>query len=1623
MADLLVLVEIANLVEQIKHCWWFNSGKHRVIFTSVQSAIMASSSKRKAPSPYQDDKFTEYRQAKKKAKASDSHAGLANVTKDTSGKTAQEKFNHHLPDLEKDRNQRLLDLKANGKFTATLPKYGVYIVDDDFHTEKMALVAGYLNCPSEGTLWERFYDNEGAKSILEGLYNHEKVSGSRPPLIRNPSRTTSSPHLYNLPCGESFAPRTNLPLISDISQADQPYGMDLKSKPQFKRDQCYQSLAKDFFGRDEVERADEPDPNPYGTKDIKRMHLCWLRAAVKLIATVPTSFPGAEEGASKPYIDGLLEAEDFSRFIVLYRKFYCAKVQGPKGSENVKRKSQKLPALPVFCLPGAALRNTAEQTAQNQRDFARFRQQSLDEMVRGFSFTDFEEQKGQASALDSLGNLRVTLHPTIPHLEGNQQEALLSDLGGQTTFLFRDRDRSNQMFFPPVQTAEEHSDAVDNHTKATEAKMSLRTAAERQAFKQAEFLRLQQLLNSCSATPPTWEAIEQQKILPVDVVELGEQVDELTQQNFQMHWRGLQVFPWQPQAAAFMLQNIRGPLRAAINCDDVGLCKTSSTLMAVVEESIRIQADRDRWTAQYEALLRPQRPLGQDGAPLPSNKARDMDIIARDPDLRRQVEALGQQPKHRPVLACVSLSALGTWIHDVGRFYQDAGRRRNIVLRHLFSHQDPELSPQQHASAGAAADMFRKVCQSLGEDDELTSRTIFLATHQGFQRRFLDPQRRGEGEPSGADAGDQPAHSTGQSGEGRDQTAEEEQHREKTESAGGAEEADEFDLDGDEGADGEQESSEEDFSDPTSAVADDTASLRIPSDTFSIVVIDEAHHIKNPKSLQTRALYKLTECRVILVTATPCINTIRDFGGFLRFMWKGVAERFEGKDIERPNQRSFVELRREFDQEHQGSLHSVPPERLQDFLSALDPENFRSLLGNRASPLDMELSEDVLPLLLRMTCLRRCKGDKMTIAGREISLGAAIPYFEVTFVELRQNIVEASRYHQVHTECLGTEGAEGDDADSTNPRHRRLQHATLHPALDSMSNRNVGKDAKEIRKLMNRGVDSFEVYYNWTTSTFDLNAPRTRKAMADYLVRSSVKLQALCDELVQVVVREDRKMLIFADWPLNLWVIELLLHVLQIAFRSIRAGVSPSDRLAAEHAYNYDPNLKVLLLSSRSGAESLNLQRGGWHTVVVDVVAINTLLQIIGRAFRVGQLHPQQIKVLTVDESHDQYLLHKYISNYIAQVAATAWLPVSDEALAAISEETMQRHPGGGPEAADYRQFLRQSLRQEYVAGLTQCIFGIRSKRTGEAWADLEDPKAKNMIPEERLFRLASGGDVAEEMLDQLKQRRNRADAGGEVASASPKTKPTYRLNPFASLPLSRPMFNEPSPDAELIDAMAEAAREMAASPALRIGGISAADCLRSVKTQAMSPSPHIEAAIERLAELRSQDEAELQQVAQPRKRPQRGKVRARGPVPRGRIGPGGEVRGTGDEQGDGSGLRKDPQPATAGKYTVIHRPFRPATDHAQTGPHAEEDMTASQHQDYERYQGKMAKFKKRESVGQFAENEFGVAVNGTRKVMDNQTAFLWVQREAREGEKFRPDWNKYADQIKVALAEIEGEE
>jgi SNF2 family DNA or RNA helicase len=1231
----------------------------------------------------------------------------------------------------------------------------------------------------------------------------------------------------------------------------------------FQKQQFFTNLARGEFHKDDIENDAEPAERFSKTTGSARMHVYWLRAANKLIHALPNVFTGAVrtdgKDLSRKYVDGLdLEAEDLHRFIFLFNQFYILKVRKTDLGKN-KTPSRQDPVLPIFCLPGEANANTELETTKNLIAFENLRRTavSTDSLLRSFHFHSDEERDRQPEALDNVGENKVTLLDGLPRLEGEDQAELFDYLASQVTYLYDDRNKRNKFFTPPSQSVvfRKQCHKATEEDKRQEAENALHPN-EQARFKQERFRKLQKQLNSRSAAPPSWE--ETVEMLGLDVRDL-DKVDDDTKQPFLILYRGLKLMPWQPQAAAFMLKMIEGPLKACLNSDDTGLGKTVSSLVAIVQRSINTQAALDRYRDQYEHIVGPHR--------IDDDARTDEEIIAQC-GLQKQVSDLGSRPEHKPVLVVVPPSALGAWSSDAAKFFQPpktapAEDQRRAVELYTFFGLSGAATIVEQRSLGTSPQDLMEFCQSLDRGDEATSRTVVLSTFRCLAKRCLEERigwirRKIEPDEDAMNA----QTLSGATGQNLDVEMDEGDSTLDPTSSNNAE------VDPDD----EKDVDEPDIDDDQFWEQIQYAKLLIPDDLWSIIIADEAHRVKNRGSKQAMVLYK-QKSAYILNTATPFINSVDDLHGPLLFLFKSVEKQVRAASLQQPNRQGYKQLAEDFEEHYQRDLHSIPHNRLNMYLSALDPATFKTLIRSESGVAGLNLSHDIIPLPMMLTCLRRVMGDALNVHGREIVLGAEIPPFELTIAVVRHGAVEASVYRAAHRECIAEPqsdkrlasqvNADNDSRHPSNIRRRRLQHAALNPALDQMYRRNVGNEAQGIQKFFKQGIDSFSIYHAYTKNDLHHPLPETRPAMAKYMADCSCKLQALSAEIQEVVIRQDRKMLVYADWPLNLWLIELFLKVLNIPFLSIRAGITTSQRLEAEHAYNNDPAIKILVCSARSASESLNLQKGGWHIVIMDVIPINKLLQIIGRGFRVGQKHAQTIKMFVADETYDQYLLFKYINQYNRQVSGTAKLDIPEDVYANVDNKLRMEYENQSDKKA-WRSHVDEVLRDAYVGGLVRCILGLRGDLNDD-WDDVQDVQKKNLSPEEQLFRLAQGGDVANEVLEQLKKKSETAaqnpdlprtvdadqlpDAPQPVASGSPNRvgPDPIRATAFSAPMLARPIVQHVFSESEHVEALIAAAEKMAAALPFRLHNITPEHCLREAKDWVSYPSEHIDQALNQL--------------------------------------------------------------------------------------------------------------------------------------------------------------------------------
>jgi hypothetical protein len=300
-----------------------------------------------------------------------------------------------------------------------------------------------------------------------------------------------------------------------------------------------------------------------------------------------------------------------------------------------------------------------------------------------------------------------------------------------------------------------------------------------------------------------------------------------------------------------------------------------------------------------------------------------------------------------------------------------------------------------------------------------------------------------------------------------------------------------------------------------------------------------------------------------------------------------------------------------------------------------------------------------------------------------------------------------------------------------------------------------------------------QFFHTWTKLDLQTMCPSTRAELAMYLFGVSCKLQALVYLLLRHLIDRNEKVIIWANEPQTIWLCELALLVLEIGYVAIHAGVKISQRVQAELSFNHSPEVMVMVCSSRSCQESMNLQEGGHVCIIMDVIDATSETQVIGRQHRIGQKHPVLAYNIVTDESHDQVMAASYHSRYRDTILANTIITPAhaQEIYDHLSEDERLRldaQSADDPDAGSPPDIAVRFLREAYADAVIRELRGHRTTRTG-LWSTPYEFTEKNTMPEEVLYRITLGGAVAKEVAHQLRALEEKEGLPTDARRGLPK--------------------------------------------------------------------------------------------------------------------------------------------------------------------------------------------------------------------------------------------------------------
>lgn len=473
--------------------------------------------------------------------------------------------------------------------------------------------------------------------------------------------------------------------------------------------------------------------------------------------------------------------------------------------------------------------------------------------------------------------------------------------------------------------------------------------------------------------------------------------------------------------------------------------------------------------------------------------------------------------------------------------------------------------------------------------------------------------------------------------------------------------------------------------------------LNFNPEIIGTLIADEAHEIKHPRSRKAQTAYLLDADVHFLLTANPVDNKISDFRGLLFALYKSKEWQINWPE----NQKLGAVLKMfkdDFDPfkikksgkpgKTLGNFvpHNASPEYVQalrkgQHLWRLNPHAYRWLAHQmKFGP---EFSRKVLASIYRLCLLRRGvvsvtnmpSGGSPTISGI-----LALPPVSIRTIEVSRGHEERAYYDMASKgfdrifRAGGKNSAAGaarviNDNETPlaafdNFYDTFLSHITADLGLADVLRNTWSPEAPASRKMLpdtdrlkRSNTDSgMSFYYSMTRRETDpVQPPADRASMIRHIVRRSPKLRWLLVKLDELKQRGD-KAIVYCVHPLTQWLVEGVCSMAEFNFLSLKSKPKHDDETRTtviDEFKNPEQRYDFLLSTMRVLGHGVDLHADCHNMIIFELPdSIPTMLSAIGRIRRVGQAKPQEVSILMMKNSYDDYTLYRQSRKHAISILA-----------------------------------------------------------------------------------------------------------------------------------------------------------------------------------------------------------------------------------------------------------------------------------------------------------------------------------------------------------------------------------
>ncbi|KAK5634613.1 hypothetical protein RRF57_010326 [Xylaria bambusicola] len=452
--------------------------------------------------------------------------------------------------------------------------------------------------------------------------------------------------------------------------------------------------------------------------------------------------------------------------------------------------------------------------------------------------------------------------------------------------------------------------------------------------------------------------------------------------------------------------------------------------------------------------------------------------------------------------------------------------------------------------------------------------------------------------------------------------------------------------------------------------------------SFSLVIVDEAYKVKNHRTKNWRSVYLLERQFTLLITATPCMNSLTDMFGLAALLWTG-AEKYL---VQNPEMRD--EIRRKFqDLDHLDKLDEYSKsDDLQ--LAAGQPGLLTKLLfkqGN-ARTHDIELTRQYLRHFETLAMLKRSPSSHIYADWGQsslISLEGLFPKVENYTVDISAGQAYDREYQIVHTdllteylECLTAWGRLSDDGNKKLKKEEEEAKASIMNATRLLQIASSSLDvhdlntillasghstlAPEIAKMRENEVDLCRLAQLLLLPT-DAK-PDTHVGWMKIATRNSPILRYILHYINEnILTREDggkiKKLLIIEHSLALAFYYELVLQFLGFECRCMHAQLSLDERQQLVDSFNSSDNnsCQILIQLYTVGFAGTNLHKSCSRVLVASQAhSIQVQWQAMHRVIRVGQTSDVTVHRVKLKNSYHAFRESRQIEKILPELGSRA---------------------------------------------------------------------------------------------------------------------------------------------------------------------------------------------------------------------------------------------------------------------------------------------------------------------------------------------------------------------------------